>query len=233
GGHERATGRGVRLGVGQTMAMVAIPLAGDNGAPEGNKNVVLRLANPRGGAKLGLKSSATLRILDNEATVQMATAAYTVNEGGTVSVVVERTGTTGTVTVPYTTANLGACPAPTGSGRACAGVDYVLKTGTLTFNPGVTSLTFPVATIANARQDGNRTFAITLSAPGGTAGAVLGPLSSSTVTVIDEDKAGSLAFFGSPYRASEFGTVNISVRRGSATLAAPVTVHLPTQRRQH
>jgi len=48
------------------------------------------------------------------------------------------------------------------------------------------------------------------------------------VTIVDDDKAGVLAFFGSPYKASEFGTVNVSVRRASTTVAGPVTVNYTT-----
>jgi len=227
--HYTPTATAVIFGPAQTTATVTVTLAPDDLTPEGNKNVRLTLSNPRGGAKLGAKSVATLQILDNEATVQLSSATYSVKEGAAAIVTVERTGTTGTVTVPYTTANLaGVCPAPAGSGRACAGVDYQTKTGTLTFNPGVTSLTFSVPTIANSRQDGNRAFAVSLGAPGGTAGAALGPLSTGTVTIADDDRAGELAFFGSPYHSSEFGTVNLSVRRAAATVAGPVTVNFAT-----
>jgi hypothetical protein len=228
--HYTPSATAVIFGVNQTMATVTVPLAPDDLLPEGNKNVLLRLVNPRGGAKLGVKSTATLKILDNEATVQFASAAYTINEGGAVAIVVERTGTTGTVTVPYTTADLpGVCPAPAGSGRACHGVDYTTKSGTLTFNAGVTSLTISVATIGNSRQEGPRAFVVNLLPPlGGTAGAALAPLTSTTVTITDDDHAGELAFFGAPYRASELGVVNLSVRRASTTLAGPVTVSFTT-----
>jgi Calx-beta domain-containing protein len=161
--------------------------------------------------------------------VQLGASAFAVTEGTSAVITVERTGTLGTVIVPYSTAALpGVCPAPNGSGRACPGVDFTSRSGSLTFNPGVMSLTISVPTLANSRQEGNRAFVINLGAPGGTAGAVLGPITTGTVTIVDNDRAGAIAFFGNPYRSSELGAITLSVRRASTTVAGPVTVNFAT-----
>ena len=70
------------------------------------------------GATLGATTTATVTINDNDAfgTLQFASAAYTVNEGSSASLVVTRTGgNAGPVTVAYRTTDGG------GSGNAATG----------------------------------------------------------------------------------------------------------------
>ena len=62
---------------------------------------------------------------------------------------------TSTVTVDYSTAD----------GTATAGTDYQATSGTLTFAPGVTSLSVPVTILANAATTGNSTILLNLSNP--------------------------------------------------------------------
>lgn len=65
--------------------------------------------------------------------------------------------TTQPVTVHYTTAD----------GTALAGRDYVGTSGTLTFNPGVTSQTVSVTVLANAAITSNESFFLQLASPTG------------------------------------------------------------------
>jgi hypothetical protein len=139
-------------------------------------------------------------------------------EGGAATLPIERSVTTGTVVVRYTTTD----------GSAVAGTDYKATTGMLTFNAGVTTLNATVPTIANTRQDGNRSFTVTLTVVGGTAGTVVGPLSTAAVSVVDNDLAGALAFNAASYNSSEFGFVTLSVRRTSNSNAGPATVNFRT-----
>jgi Calx-beta domain len=67
-----------------------------------------------------------------------------------------------TVTVQYQTSGL----------TANAGLDYTAATGTLTFNPGVTSRPIPVTILPDTIVEGNHTFQLTLSSP--TGGATIG-----------------------------------------------------------
>jgi hypothetical protein len=210
-----ATATTVTFVANQVSQAVVIPLAGNDTAAEGNKFVTLTLSNPGGGAGLGARSAAQLKIVDDEGTVQFAAPAYSVTEGATASIVVERTGTAGTVIVPYVTSN----------GTGAAGTDYVTRSGSLTFAAGVTTLAFPVATISNTRDEGDRTVNLTLGpAVGGTAGAVLGPQRTAVLTIVDDDVAGALAFGSASYNARESGAVTLTVRRSGSTGAGPVEV---------
>ena len=109
----------VTFGTGELSKTVPVALPGDDLTAEGNKNVVLTLSNPGGGATLGARSTATLKILDDEPTVQFVTATYSVAEGSAATITLERTGPPGVVIVQYATSN----------GAATAGVDYVAKSG--------------------------------------------------------------------------------------------------------
>jgi hypothetical protein len=204
----------VTFGASQTTQTVIITLAPDDVVAEGNKTVNLTLSNPGGGATLGARTTAVLKLLDNESTVQFSAPAYAVVEGGAAALAIERTGTAGTVIVRYTTSN----------GTAVAGTDYRATTGMLTFNAGVATLNATVPTLGNARQEGNRSFTVTLSIVGGTAGAVPGPQGSAVVTVLDNDLAGPIAFHSATYNSSEFGFVTLSIRRPSNSNAGPATV---------
>jgi hypothetical protein len=209
----------VVFGPGQVTQSVAIPLAGPNAAV-GSRFVALTLTAPGGGAVLGPRSTAQLKIVDDEAAVQFASPTYSVLEGGTIAITVERTGpATGTVIVPFTT----------GGGTAAAGVDYVTATGSLTFAATVKTLTFPVRTLANTVVDGSRTVGLTLG-PGvtGTAGAVLGAQSTATLTITDNDVGGQIQFSAPTYTVSEAtaGATITVVRTGGA--AGPVTVDFAT-----
>jgi hypothetical protein len=208
----------VTFGANQAMQTVVVTLAADDLVAEGNKTVNLSLSNPGGGATLGARSTAVLKILDNEATVQFSAAAYSVTEGGAATLAIERTGTAGTVVVGYATSN----------GSGVAGVDYRATTGVLTFNAGVATLNAVVPTLANTRQEASRTFNVTLIVLGGTAGAVLGPQSAAVVTIADDDRAGTLAFSSASYLSSELGFVTLSVRRPSNSNAGPATVAYTT-----
>ena len=107
----------------------------------------------------------------------------TANEDdGTVTLTVNLTGTASTnVTVNYTTVAV----------SATAGSDYTAASGTLTFTNGVTSRTITVTLLNNSTVETNETFKVNLASP--TGGPVIGPKSSATVTVVDDDIGITLA----------------------------------------
>jgi hypothetical protein len=208
----------ITFAAGQTTRTVSVPLTGDDGVQEGSKFVTLTLSNPGGGATLGPRTTASLKIVDNEATVQFTAASYSVTEGFATFISVERTGTTGTVIVGFTTSD----------GTATAGVDYQARAGSLTFGPGVKTLSFSVPTIANTLDDGDRTVILTLGPVSGTAGAVLGPQSTATLTILDNDAGGVVRFSVSEYTVSESAaSVALTVVRTGGT-ASQVTVTYQT-----
>ncbi|HEX7899279.1 MAG TPA: Calx-beta domain-containing protein [Planctomycetota bacterium] len=147
------------------------------------------------------------------AVVQLAAVTATVAEGGLTAVLtVNRVGGTGqTVTVQFATADV----------TATAGVDYTDSNGTLEwleadFAPKLINV--PVADL-DALVEGEETFTVTLSAPGG---ATLGANEVATVTITDGDgpPEGVFQFSSLLYEVTEgvAGSVNrtITVRRTGA-----------------
>ncbi|MBI1733651.1 MAG: SBBP repeat-containing protein [Candidatus Rokubacteria bacterium] len=196
---------------GETVKTFTVPILDDGANREGIETVNLTLSNPGGGATLGERRTAVLRIVDDERSVQFATATATVTERGTVVLTVERTGTAGTAAVDFATAN----------GTARAGRDYNAAAGTLTFGPGVATRTIAIGTINDAAERPDRTFTVTLSNPAGT---VLAPQATTTVTITDDDEGGTLQFTQPSYSVGESaGGYVISVSRTGGS-AGPVTV---------
>jgi hypothetical protein len=123
----------------------------------------------------------------------------TAAEAGAATLTVTRAnGSSGTVTVAYSTV----------AGTATAGADYVSASGTLTFGDGEVSRTLQVAAVNDLAIEGNETFRVDLSAPGG--GATLGVPSSVTVTIVDDDD---------PQLAGQWGPV-------AAWPVVPIHMHL-------
>ncbi|HYO16310.1 MAG TPA: Calx-beta domain-containing protein [Thermoanaerobaculia bacterium] len=105
-------------------------------------------------------------------------AGIVVNEGaGSVTILVERGGQAGAVSVSYRTEN----------GTAKAGEDYVATSGTLGWAAGDTvpkPITVPLIN-DRIQEDGRESFSLVLESP--TGGATLGDPVRSTVTVVDDD----------------------------------------------
>ncbi|HEY0109513.1 MAG TPA: Calx-beta domain-containing protein, partial [Fibrella sp.] len=117
---------------------------------------------------------------------------------------------TQTVTVNYATANGITNP-------AIAGSDYVAKTGTLTFAPGVR--TQPIAITINGDTDveQNETFFVNLSSAS-TNATITKARGIGTITNDDNVQAGSLQFSSPTYSVSESGPVaTLSVTRTGGT----------------
>jgi hypothetical protein len=218
GADYTATTTTVTFGAGQTTRTVSIPLAGDDADFEGSKTVNLALDNPGGGATLGPRAGAILRIVDDEATVQFAAAAYQVAEGGTATITLERTGPAGTFVVGFAT----------GADTGLPDVDYVTATGNVTFGPGVLTRTFSVRTIDNAVDEGDRRVNLALVLVSGPPGATLGPQSTAVLTIADNDQGGEIRFSAGGYSLKENnGFVTITVLRAGGTAGA-VTVDYAT-----
>ena len=163
---------------GETSKTVTVPIIND-GAVESNETVNLTLSNPGGGGTLGARSTAVLTIVsdDQPGVVEFSTATYSVNEAaGPARIVVTRTGgNASNVTVNYATSD----------GTAVAPGDYGATTGTLTFDAGVSSLTFTVPIVNDTDGEGPETVNLTLSNPGG--GATLGARKNAVLTIVDDE----------------------------------------------
>ena len=171
----------VNFAAGVVAQTVNVPVRADN-LPEGDETLLLSLSNPTGGAVIGANATAILTILDNDISLQLSAAVYSVSENaGTLLVPVSRTGATNiSVGVTVATADV----------SARAGSDYVGLTNNLVFLPGVTNLTVAIAISEDLVAETNETLTVTLSVP--TGGAVLGVPSAAVVRLVDNDRIGSV-----------------------------------------
>ncbi|RYY44497.1 MAG: DUF11 domain-containing protein, partial [Actinomycetales bacterium] len=204
---------------GETTKTFTVATTQDT-AVESDETVDLTLSDPTGGASLG-GDDATVTIIDDdeepEPPVEPGTVGFSVtntdvDEGGTATVTVERTGgSDGNVTVGYATSN----------GTAGSG-DYTSASGTLTFADGDTTKTFTVATTQDTSVESDETVDLELSNPGG--GATLGD-ADATVTIIDDDdeepeppvEPGTVGFAVTNTDVDEGGTATVTVERTGGT----------------
>jgi hypothetical protein len=129
--------------------------------------------------------------------------------GGSVPVVVSRTGGTfGAASVAYTTS----------SGGATAPTDFTTTSGTLNWTDGESvNKTINVPIIDDTTYEGNETFTLTLSSA---TGANLGSPVTQTITILDNEVAqnGTLSFSAANYPVVEGNTtVTVSVTRSGGT----------------
>jgi len=168
--------------------------------------VVAGTTNQGGGPVFGLARYSGLQ----SGSFQFNQGVYSVNEnGGGITITVNRGGgTEGIVTVNYAASD----------GTAKAGTDYTTTTGSLTFATGVTTQTFTVPVMSDGVfQPTNKVFNLTLSNP--TGGAFLGFQNTATVTIVETDQPGSLAFATATFTASQNGgplTVTVTRANGSS-----------------
>lgn len=140
---------------------VPVPLI-QNRLNEADKTVEFSLTLPvnRFGASLGSVVSTTLTITEDDALPTVSIADVTLAEGAsgttTFSFVVGLSPASGrTVTVQYATAD----------DTAKAGADYTAASGILTFAPGESTKTIPVAVLGDTVLEAGETFTVTLSNP--------------------------------------------------------------------
>jgi hypothetical protein len=208
-----AVNRTVTFAPGVRNVTVPIPIVND-AVLEGVETVSLALASVQGSATLGVRTTATLEILDEDVggTIQFSTAVYTVAEGGTAKITVIRTGSTAAgATVQYAT-----------SAGTATGPDYVPTTETLTFAAGQTVQSFTVRTNPDEDAEGVETVNLTLSSPGPTRTTALGTRHTAVLRIVDA--ALTLAFSQATYTVRESATgVSIPVELTGVN-TAPVTV---------
>ena len=212
---------------GVTSMTFQVPIANDT-VQEGNETVQLSLTpgTPTAGelpAVIGL-GSATLTIVDDDSIGAFSFSAPTFSVGetaGAATVTVTRTGAGSgnggpgsPVTVHYSTSAL----------TAANGVNYADTANDLTFAPGETSKAFSVTVMDDGVHTADKTVALTLSAP--TGGATLGPQSSATLWIVDQNpgidpiNGGTIQFTAPVFTVTE-GTafVTVNVQRAGPTTA--------------
>lgn len=163
---------------GQNSQAITVQLLPDL-LVEPTETFTVTLSNATGGAELGVVTTATVSIADDDhpGVVAFASATSTAAEdAGTHSINVVRTdGATGPVSVLY---------AITG-GSATAGQDYVLSAGTLEFANGETSKTISVEINDDAEPENMETCTLVLSNPTGSAS--IGAISEHTFSIQDDE----------------------------------------------
>ncbi len=183
------TGGTVNFANGESSKTFDVALC-DDLVYEGNETFTSTLSNATGGATIGMISSATVTIADNETqpTVQFSSATYSTTEP--LSGSLGMTGATITVTltgpsqssvgVDYATSDGTA----TGGAGCTTGVDYISTSGTATFSPGDVSKTFFVPVCLDTTVEGDETVNLALSNP---SGATLGTPDAAVLTITDND----------------------------------------------
>ena len=221
----------VNFGPGQSTATALVNIV-DNFIADADRTINLTLSAPQpsgqsGSPILGLRTTAVLTIVDNEPRVRFASPTFSVTEGAPVATInVMRTGDPSVeVRVDYATSD----------GTATAPADYTAvgtpTTATLTFLPGVLSQSFTVPIINDGILESPETVMLTLSnertnPPQANRVAVAGT-NPAVLTILDNDRAGTLAFNASTYTVSETApvtTLRVFVTRTGGT-AGGVTVN--------
>ena len=203
------------FGPGVASMPLPVPTIKDTVA-EGAETIVLTLRDPSLGATLGTPSTITITITDDDVagTIQFGPGPFRVSESaGGASITVTRIGGSASgVTVDYETSD--------GTGRA--GIDYTATSGTLTFEAGVSALTFSVPLLDNAVADGDRTVRLALRNPGGR--ATLGAQKDAVLTILDDEVG--VRFDAAAYSVAEnltSGATITVVRTGPTTGVSSVT----------
>lgn len=182
---------------GERLKLVSIPILND-ALNETNKTFRFTLTNALG-ASLGVQTSATIRLKDNDPGVEFVTAKYYIHEDeGALRVTVRRGNdlALGPFTVDYATVD----------GTALAGQDYVATNGTLAFAAGELSRTFEVTVINDGILEADENFRVLLSNVSGDAG--LGTVTNLTVTLCDATGMTPHGF-GAIHREAD-GVVNLT-----------------------
>lgn len=115
----------------------------------------------------------------------------------------------------------------TSEGTAVAGTsgDYITVTGTLTFTPGMTRLTFSVPIVNDTIFEESETLILTLSDP---SGLLLGTPNVATLTIVDDDTSPKVQFSSSTYRVYEDANSAVIIARLSAPVGQTATVNYAT-----
>ena len=187
-----------------TSQQITIPLINREGA-HGTRTFQVKLKDPTGGAKLGA-STAMVNILDEMVGFGFDKPNYSASEGSaSVIVTVRRTGNT-QLAAQVTVSTVD--PPQPGAGTAVPLADYTPATLLLNFLAGQITKTFSVPLKNDTVLDGNRTINVALSSP--TVGA-LGEPHEATITVGDNDVAGTFRFTSATYTATEGVSGNVVV----------------------
>lgn len=206
---------------GQISKTVSVPILEDD-ISEGSETLTLELSNVTGGANLGSQNTTVLYIDDDdtepEGTLKFSQSSYTVDEGGTVTLTVERVGSTsGVATVDINT----------NDDTASAGSDYPPTNTTISFPDGSASQTISLTLPQDTLEEGSETFEVVLS---NATGGRIGIPSQTTIIINDDDAVAPsvVQFEDSLFSVGENGgQAQVTVSRSGST-AEDVSVRVYT-----
>jgi len=151
------------------------------------------------------KADSTIQQTGIYGSITFSSTAYSeIEDAGTATITVKRTDTSfGPVSVEYQVTE----------GTATDGSDFDATSGTLDWADGdMTDKTFTVTLHDDSTAEGAETVSLAISNPGG--GATLGAVHSATLTIVDDDSAGSLAFTAATATVGEEdGSITLTVSR--------------------
>jgi urease beta subunit len=216
GSDYAATSGTLTFAPGQTSQTIAVPVCGDT-VDEPDETFFVNLSNPVNATLSNTQGRGT--ILNDDLTVSIVDPAPVTegNSGSTPAVftIGLSAASTHAVTVGYFTSG----------GTATAGSDYTSTSGTVTFNPGQTSVAIAVPVLGDTIYEGNETFNLYLSQLSNVAaGRVVG-----TATIVDDDPAASLSVGDASAVEGNSGTSGVVFTVSlSAASAQTVTVNYAT-----
>jgi hypothetical protein len=176
GGTLSATGSTLTLAAGSASATITVTPVNDTLA-EPSETVILGIGTSSA-YTVGTPASASGTIADDDV-LALFVDDVSVTEGDrntTASVIVRLSGAS---TAPVTVV------VATQAGTALAGSDFVSRTATLTFNPGVTTQTFVVTIVGDRIRESTEALSVVLSSP---TGATIGD-GTATLTIVDNERA--------------------------------------------
>ncbi|NXS55143.1 FRAS1 protein, partial [Brachypteracias leptosomus] len=197
----------------------------DDSAFEPEEQFQVHLGSPLGnhwsGARVGKLAMATITVTNDEdaPTIEFEEAAYQVREPpGPEGVavlnikVVRRGDQNRTSRVRCSTRD----------GSAQAGLDYYPKSRLLKFSPGVNHIMFKVEIMSNEDREWHESFSLVLG-PDDPVEAVLGDTSTATVTILDQEAAGSLILPAPPVVVSlaDYDRVEEVTKEGAKKSPSP------------
>ena len=185
---------------GTTSLTVSVVTAGDT-VYENDETFYLNLSAATNGATIS-DNQGVGTIDNNDAAPSFTVNHPSVTEGSGLVITVTKNGLSAfTHTVNYATSN----------NSATAGSDYVAKSGTLSFAPGVSSKTVTISTINNELHENSESFFFSLSSPSNN--ATIGNIGSGTI--IDDDPIPS--FSVNNVTTAEGTNANFIITRAGAT----------------
>lgn len=149
----------------------------DDAVIEGEEIIKLAITQVSPGVDLSGQITADLAVEDNEVSVQLTSAALSVNENdGSVSIGISRLGLTNTAA---------SVTVSTVSGTAEAGLDFVALSQVVNFLPGERSKTVSISLVNDTLRESAESFKVRLD--NASEGVLLG-LSEAVITVVDTDR---------------------------------------------